>query len=117
MIQAPTLYDPETVIPITAASAAICVWRDDRGGGVIDGTHLHGLTIATTIQITKPPGLRRAPVYFNDYVTAFVTKIRPRRRHLVGTQGYYDARHRTSKADAVEAVKENIIAYAREEPC
>ena len=56
----------------------------------------YAAAVATPIQITKPPGLRRAP-YFTDYVTAFVNRIPGFNGHLEGLKVYTHARHRTSE--------------------
>src|SRR5580658_8171336 len=95
MIQAPTLYDPrrDPVLEVM------------KHAGVIDDA-TYAAAIATPIQITKPPGLRRAP-YFTDYVTAFVTRIPGIDGHLEGLK-VYTTLDTELQSDAVDAVTENI---------
>ncbi len=69
--------------------------------------------LATPIQITKPPGLRRAP-YFTDYVTAFVNKIPGFDGHLEGLK-VYTTLDTELQAAAVDAVDGQYCA-ARKEP-
>ena len=109
MIQAPTLYDPRR-------HPDNCIKRRDvvlgvmKHAGVIDDA-TYAAAIATPIQITKPPGLRRAP-YFTDYVTAFVTKIPGFDGHLEGLK-VYTTLDTELQADAVDAVSDNIAALEK----
>ena len=109
MIQAPTLYDPRR-------HPDSCIKRRDvvlgvmKHAGVIDDA-TYAAAIATPIQITKPPGLRRAP-YFTDYVTAFVTKIPGFDGHLEGLK-VYTTLDTELQADAVDAVTDNIAALEK----
>ena len=109
MIQAPTLYDPRR-------HPDSCIKRRDvvlgvmKQAGVIDDA-AYTAAIATPIQITKPPGLRRAP-YFTDYVTAFVTKIPGFDGHLEGLK-VYTTLDTELQADAVDAVTDNIAALEK----
>ena len=109
MIQAPTLYDPRR-------HPDNCIKRRDvvlgvmKHAGVIDDA-TYAAAIATPIQITKPPGLRRAP-YFTDYVTAFVTKIPGFDGHLEGLK-VYTTLDTELQADAVDAVTDNIAALEK----
>ncbi|MGB9381783.1 PBP1A family penicillin-binding protein [Candidatus Binatus sp.] len=109
MIQAPTLYDPRR-------HPDSCIKRRDvvlgvmKHAGVIDDA-TYAAAIATPIQITKPPGLRRAP-YFTDYVTAFVTKIPGFDGHLEGLK-VYTTLDTELQADAVDAVSDNIAALEK----
>ncbi|MGC2444269.1 PBP1A family penicillin-binding protein [Candidatus Binatus sp.] len=110
MIQAPTLYDPRR-------HPDSCIKRRDvvlgvmKHAGVIDDA-TYAAAIATPIQITKPPGLRRAP-YFTDYVTAFVTKIPGFDGHLEGLK-VYTTLDTELQADAVDAVTDNIAALEKD---
>src|SRR5579885_735893 len=112
MIQAPSLYDPrrhpdscrarrDTVLGV--------MWRD----GVID-VATYRAALASPIDVTKPPGLRRAP-YFTDYVASFVLKIPGLHAHLEGLKVYttLDAR---LQADAADAVNENLAELEKRHP-
>src|ERR1019366_106021 len=72
MIQAPTLYDPRRHPDACRTRRDVVLAVMKRAGAIDDATY--AAAIAAPIQITKPPGLRRAP-YFTAYVTAFVAKI------------------------------------------
>jgi len=72
MIQAPSLYDPRRHLDNCLARRNV-VLAIMKGAGVIDAA-AYQTALATPIDLTKPPGLRRAP-YFTDYVTSFVEKI------------------------------------------
>src|SRR5271154_971545 len=104
MIQAPTLYDPRRH-PDTCLKRRDVVLGVMKQAGVIDDA-TYTAALATPIQITKPPGLRRAP-YFTDYVTAFVTKIPGFDGHLEGLK-VYTTLDTELQADAVDAVADNI---------
>ena len=93
MIQAPTLYDPRRH-PDTCLKRRDVVLGVMKQAGVIDDA-TYTAALATPIQITKPPGLRRAP-YFTDYVTAFVDEDSRLRRPSRRPQGLHDARYRTA---------------------
>jgi len=109
MIQAPTLYDPRRH-PDTCRKRRDVVLGVMKGAGVIDDATF-AAAVATPIQITKPPGLRRAP-YFDDYVTAFVTKIPGFDGHLEGLK-VYTTLDTELQADAVDAVTTNIAALEK----
>jgi penicillin-binding protein 1B len=109
MIQAPTLYDPRRH-PDNCRKRRDVVLGVMKGAGVIDGA-TYAAAIATPIQITKPPGLRRAP-YFTDYVTAFVTKIPGFDGHLEGLK-VYTTLDTELQADAVDAVTDNIATLEK----
>src|SRR6202167_3451137 len=104
MIQAPTLYDPRRH-PDACLKRRNVVLGVMKHAGVIDDA-TYTAAIATPIQITQPPGLRRAP-YFTDYVTAFVTKIPGFDGHLEGLK-VYTTLDTELQADAVDAVTDNI---------
>ncbi|MGD0116443.1 MAG: PBP1A family penicillin-binding protein [Candidatus Binatus sp.] len=104
MIQAPTLYDPRRH-PDACLERRNVVLGVMKHAGVIDDA-TYTAAIATPIQITQPPGLRRAP-YFTDYVTAFVTKIPGFDGHLEGLK-VYTTLDTEMQADAVDAVSDNI---------
>ena len=104
MIQAPTLYDPRRH-PDACRRRRDVVLSVMKNAGVIDDA-TYAAAVATPIQITKPPGLRRAP-YFTDYVSAFVNKIPGFNGHLEGLK-VYSTLDTELQADAVDAVTENI---------
>jgi penicillin-binding protein 1B len=104
MIQAPTLYDPRRH-PDNCRKRRDVVLGVMKHAGVIDDA-AYTAAIATPIQITKPPGLRRAP-YFTDYVTAFVNRIPGFDGHLEGLK-VYTTLDTELQADAVDAVTDNI---------
>jgi penicillin-binding protein 1B len=104
MIQAPTLYDPRRH-PDACRRRRDVVLGVMKNAGVIDDA-TYAAAVATPIQITKPPGLRRAP-YFTDYVSAFVNKIPGFNGHLEGLK-VYSTLDTELQADAVDAVTENI---------
>ncbi len=109
MIQAPTLYDPRRH-PDNCRKRRDVVLGVMKQAGVIDDATFTA-AVATPIQITKPPGLRRAP-YFTDYVTAFVTKIPGFDGHLEGLK-VYTTLDTELQADAVDAVTTNIAALEK----
>jgi penicillin-binding protein 1B len=104
MIQAPTLYDPRRH-PDSCRKRRDIVLGVMKHAGVIDDA-TYAAAVATPIQITKPPGLRRAP-YFTDYVTAFVSKIPGFDGHLEGLK-VYTTLDTVLQSDAVDAVTDNI---------
>ncbi len=83
MIQAPTLYDPRRHPDTCRKRRDVVLGVMKRAGAIDDATY--AAAVATPIQITKPPGLRRAP-YFTDYVTAFVGRIPGFDGHLKGSR-------------------------------
>ena len=109
MIQAPTLYDPRRHPDICRKRRDVVLGVMKKAGVIDDATY--AAAIATPIQITKPPGLRRAP-YFTDYVTAFVTKIPGFDGHLEGLK-VYTTLDTELQADAVDAVTDNIAALEK----
>ena len=109
MIQAPTLYDPRRH-PDNCRKRRDVVLGVMKQAGVIDDA-TYAAAIATPIQITKPPGLRRAP-YFTDYVTAFVTKIPGFDGNLEGLK-VYTTLDTELQADAVDAVTDNIATLEK----
>jgi penicillin-binding protein 1B len=104
MIQAPTLYDPRRHPDACRRRRDIVLGVMKRAGVIDDATYAAAL--ATPIQITKPPGLRRAP-YFTDYVLAFVNRIPGFDGHLEGLK-VYTTLDTELQSDAVDAVTENI---------
>jgi penicillin-binding protein 1B len=104
MIQAPTLYDPRRHPEACRKRRDVVLEVMKRAGAIDDATYAAAL--AAPIQITKPPGLRRAP-YFTDYVTAFVTKIPGFDGNLEGLKVYTTLDTELQSA-AVDAVTENL---------
>jgi penicillin-binding protein 1B len=104
MVQAPTLYDPRRHPDNCRKRRDVVLGVMKRAGVIDDATY--AAAIATPIQITKPPGLRRAP-YFADYVTAFVNKIPGFDGHLEGLK-VYTTLDTELQSDAVDAVEDNI---------
>jgi penicillin-binding protein 1B len=104
MIQAPTLYDPRRHPDTCRKRRDVVLGVMKRAGAIDNATYT--AAVATPIQITKPPGLRRAP-YFTDYVTAFVKQIPGFDGHLEGLK-VYTTLDTELQAAAVEAVSENI---------
>jgi len=104
MIQAPTLYDPRRHPDSCRKRRDVVLGVMKRAGVIDDATF--AAAVATPIQITKPPALRRAP-YFTDYVTAFVTKIPGFGGQLQGLK-VYTTLDTELQADAVDAVTDNL---------
>ncbi len=104
MIQAPTLYDPRRHPDTCRRRRDVVLGVMKRAGAIDDSTY--AAAVATPIQITKPPGLRRAP-YFTDYVTAFVSRIPGFDGHLEGLK-VYTTLDTELQSDAVDAVTDNI---------
>jgi len=104
MIQAPTLYDPRRHPDACRKRRDMVLGVMKRAGAIDDATY--AAAVAAPIQITKPPGLRRAP-YFTDYVTAFVARIPGFDGHLEGLK-VYTTLDTELQSDAVDAVTENI---------
>src|SRR5579863_74149 len=104
MVQAPTLYDPRRHPDYCRRRRDVVLGVMKRAGVIDDAAY--AAAVATPIQITKPPGLRRAP-YFTDYVTAFVTKIPGFDGHLEGLK-VYTTLDTVLQSDAVDAVTDNI---------
>ena len=104
MVQAPTLYDPRRHPDNCRKRRDVVLGVMKRAGVIDDATY--AAAIATPIQITKPPGLRRAP-YFTDYVIAFVNKFPGFDGHLEGLK-VYTTLDTELQSDAVDAVAENI---------
>jgi penicillin-binding protein 1B len=104
MIQAPTLYDPRRH-PDACIKRRNVVLGVMKHAGVIDDP-TYRAALAAPLQITKPPGLRRAP-YFTDYVTAFVSKIPGFDGNFQGLK-VYTTLDTEMQADAVDAVNDNI---------
>jgi penicillin-binding protein 1B len=104
MVQAPTLYDPRRHPDNCRKRRDVVLGVMKRAGVIDDATYT--AAIATPIQITKPPGLRRAP-YFADYVIAFVNKIPGFDGHLEGLK-VYTTLDTELQSSAVDAVTENI---------
>ncbi len=104
MIQAPTLYDPRRHPDACRKRRDVVLDVMKRAGAIDDTTY--AAAVATPIQITKPPGLRRAP-YFTDYVTAFVNRIPGFDGRLEGLK-VYTTLDTELQSDAVDAVTDNI---------
>ncbi len=104
MIQAPTLYDPRRHPDACRKRRDVVLGVMKQAGAIDDATY--AAAVAAPIQITKPPGLRRAP-YFTDYVTAFVAKIPGFDGHLEGLKVYTTLDTELQSA-AIDAVTENI---------
>ncbi len=104
MIQAPSLYDPRRH-PENCLARRNIVLGVMKNAGVIDAaTYQHAL--AEPIDVTKPPGLRRAP-YFTDYVTSFVDKIPGLNGHLEGLK-VYTTLDPEMQALGQEAIEQNL---------
>ncbi|HUY37529.1 MAG TPA: PBP1A family penicillin-binding protein, partial [Candidatus Binataceae bacterium] len=101
MIQAPSLYDPRRHPEncLVRRNIVLGVMKD---AGVIDAA-AYQRALAQPIDVTKPPGLRRAP-YFTDYVTSFVDKIPGLGGHLEGLKVYttLDPEMQAFGQDAIE---------------
>ena len=104
MIQAPSLYDPRRH-PENCLARRNIVLAVMKNAGVIDAAaYQHAL--AEPIDVTKPPGLRRAP-YFTDYVTSFVDKIPGLNGHLEGLK-VYTTLDPEMQALGQEAIEQNL---------
>ena len=104
MIQAPSLYDPRRH-PENCLVRRNIVLGVMKNAGVIDGAaYQHAL--AEPIDVTKPPGLRRAP-YFTDFVTSFVDKIPGLNGHLEGLK-VYTTLDTEMQAFGQEAIEQNL---------
>jgi penicillin-binding protein 1B len=104
MIQAPSLYDPRRHPDncVVRRNIVLGVMKD---AGVIDAAaYQHAL--AERIDVTKPPGLRRAP-YFTDFVTSFVDKIPGLNGHLEGLE-VYTTLDTEMQAFGQEAIEQNL---------
>ena len=104
MIQAPTLYDPRRHPEACRKRRDVVLGVMKRAGAIDDASY--AAAVAAPIQITKPPGLRRAP-YFTDYVTAFVAKIPGFDGNLEGLKVYTTLDTEFQSAAAL-AVTENL---------
>ncbi len=102
MIQAPSAYDPRRH-PAACLARRNIVLALMKNAGVIDAA-TYRAAISTPIDVTKPPGLRRAP-YFTDYVTSFVARIPGLDGHLEGVKVYttLDPEMQELAQDTVEA--------------
>lgn len=112
MIQAPTLYDPRRHPEACRArrDTVLAVMKRD---GVIDEV-AYRAAIASPIDVTQPPGLRRAP-YFTDYVASFVEKIPGLHGSLEGLK-VYTTLDPKMQADATGAVTENLEQLEKRHP-
>jgi len=112
MIQAPTLYDPRRHPQACRArrDTVLAVMKRD---GVIDEA-AYRAAIASPIDVTQPPGLRRAP-YFTDYVAGLVEKIPGLHERLEGLK-VYTTLDPKMQADAAAAVTENLEQLERRHP-
>ncbi len=104
MIQAPSLYDPRRH-PENCLARRNIVLGVMKNAGVIDAA-AYQRALAEPIDVTKPPGLRRAP-YFTDYVTSFVDKIPGLNGHLQGLK-VYTTLDPEMQAYAQEAIEQNL---------
>ncbi|MGH7815363.1 MAG: transglycosylase domain-containing protein [Candidatus Binataceae bacterium] len=104
MIQAPTLYDPRRH-PDAARKRRDIVLGIMKNAGAIDNA-AYRAAIATPIELSSPPGLRRAP-YFTDYVTAFVKSIPGFDGKLAGLK-VYTTLDPQLQAAAHDAITENL---------
>ncbi len=112
MIQAPTLFDPRRHPDACRARRDTVLAVMKRAGVIDDATYRAAL--ASPIDVTKPPGLRRAP-YFTDYVTAFVQRIPGLHGHLEGLK-VYTTLDAEMQADAAGALNENLEQLERRHP-
>lgn len=104
MIQAPSLYDPRRH-PENCLARRNIVLGVMKNAGVIDAA-AYQRALAEPIDVTKPPGLRRAP-YFTDYVTSFVDKIPGLNGHLEGLK-VYTTLDPEMQAYGQEAIEQNL---------
>ena len=104
MIQAPSLYDPRRH-PENCLVRRKIVLGVMKDAGVIDAA-AYQRALAQPIDVTKPPGLRRAP-YFTDYVTSFVGKIPGLGGHLEGLK-VYTTLDPEMQAFGQEAIEQNL---------
>jgi penicillin-binding protein 1B len=104
IVRAPTLYDPRRH-PEQCRKRRDVVLGVMKRAGIIDDA-AYQIAIATPIQVTKRPGLRRAP-YFTDFVIALVNRIPGFDGHLEGLK-VYTTLDTVLQADAVDAVNANI---------
>jgi penicillin-binding protein 1B len=104
MIQAPSLYDPRRHPDncVVRRNIVLGVMKD---AGVIDAA-AYQRALAERIDVTKPPGLRRAP-YFTDFVTSFVDKIPGLNGHLEGLE-VYTTLDTEMQAFGQEAIEQNL---------
>jgi penicillin-binding protein 1B len=112
MIQAPTLYDPRRH-PDACRVRRDTVLALMRRAGAIDEA-AYRAALASPIDVTKPPGLRRAP-YFTDYVTSFVQKIPGLHGRLEGLK-VYTTLDAEMQADAADAVTRNLEDLEKHRP-
>jgi penicillin-binding protein 1B len=112
MIQAPTLYDPRRH-PEACRTRRDTVLAVMRREGVIDEA-AYRAAMASPVDVTQPPGLRRAP-YFTDYVAGFVERIPGLHGRLEGLKVYTTLDPET-QADAAGAVTENLEHLEKRHP-
>src|SRR5215472_3007368 len=112
MIQAPTLYDPRRHPQACRArrDTVLAVMKRD---GVIDEA-AYRAAIGSPIDVTQPPGLRRAP-YFTDYVAGFVGKIPGLHGRLEGLK-VYTTLDTKMQSDGARAVTENLEQLEKRHP-
>jgi len=112
MIQAPTLYDPRRH-PEACRTRRDTVLAVMRREGVIDEA-AYRAAMASPVDVTQPPGLRRAP-YFTDYVAGFVERIPGLHGRLEGLKVYTTLDPKT-QADAAGAVTDNLERLENRHP-
>jgi penicillin-binding protein 1B len=112
MIQAPTLYDPRRH-PEACRTRRDTVLAVMKRAGVIDDA-TYRAAVASPIDVTKPPGLRRAP-FFTDYVTSFVQKIPGLHGHLQGLK-VYTTLDPELQAGAADAITQNLDELEKRHP-
>jgi penicillin-binding protein 1B len=112
MIRAPTLYDPRRHPEACRArrDTVLAVMRRDN---VIEAAQYAEAT-ATTIEIAKRPGLRRAP-YFTDYVIGQVERIPGFDGNLAGLKVYTTLDPEMEQA-ARESVESNLRRLEKQHP-
>src|SRR5262249_4760346 len=112
MIQAPTLYDPRRH-PEACRARRDTVLTVMKRDGVIDDA-AYRAAIASPIDVTQPPRLRRAP-YFTDYVVGLVEKIPGLHGRLEGLK-VYTTLDPEMQSDAAAAVTENLERLEQRHP-
>jgi penicillin-binding protein 1B len=112
MIQAPTLYDPRRH-PEACLARRDTVLAVMRRTGVIDEA-AYRAAIATPLDVTRPPGLRRAP-YFTDYVTSVVRQIPGLRGNLAGLK-VFTTLDPEMQSEAADDVRDNLARIEKQHP-
>src|SRR5216684_331589 len=104
MVQAPTMYDPRRHPEACQRRRDVVLGVMKRAGVIDDATYAAAIT--SSVKITKPPGLRRAP-YFTDYVISMVNRIPGFNGNLAGLK-VFTTLDTEIQADTVDALTTNI---------